>query len=81
MDYLNIKEKLISIVQEGDEELLQLMYEIAEEYKNGDDAIRDENELKWLKEQTGLRKNKLIDTVSWGDAKSQIIDRRKALGK
>jgi hypothetical protein len=80
MVYPNMKEKLMSIVQEGDEALLQLIYDTVEEY-NKEENGWSKKEMKWLNAQAELRKNGLIRTVAWADAKTQIVDRLKALGK
>ncbi len=81
MAYSNIKEKLISIVQDGDEELLQLIYDTVEQYKHKEENEWTKTELEWLTNQTELREKGELNLVSWNDAKMQIVDRRKVKEK
>ena len=75
-----IRQKLHNYVDKGDEKLLKLLYAVAKEYNNEDDADYEfsEDELMIFEQRRISRLNGESKTYSWEEAKDMVTGKKNS---
>lgn len=79
METENIRQKLHAYIDKGDEKLLKLMYAIAREYNEDDDAEYEfsAEDIERLEQRRDSRLSGVSKTYSWQEAKDIITGKKK----
>lgn len=78
MDHALLKEKVLSIIEEADDELLERIYSIVNDYGPANMLHENEEDLLELRKRTELRKQGISKTYSWDEAKKMILGQDKS---
>lgn len=79
MEHALLKEKALLIVELADDNLLERIVGLVEEYEEDQDTgSLSEKDIKWLEDQSEQRRNGLLELSSWADVRAKILANSKA---
>ena len=78
METVNIRQELQQYIDKGDDKLLKLLYALAKQYSEDDDAeyTFNEEDIKLFDERRSKRLSGQSSTYSWPEAKEMITGKK-----